>query len=140
MLAKLLRQINQAWQHTTSQNQELLTLSEHTSSHSIFTCSRGVRNVLCVKLHVFAFSFPCCDVGYDFRVRVKTIFSSLYSHLLRFMFYMQFVFIDGYLCQVRLSFQIMFVSFNSSTTGVISSCSEHMSSPRCLVKFVLLNL
>ncbi len=40
-----------------------------------FTClNSGVRAVLVIKLHLFTFLVPYCDVSYDFRV--KTTFDS----------------------------------------------------------------
>ena len=54
--------------------QEQLSLQEHLSSPPLFTCLSGTRVVHVVKLHVFTFSIPCCDVRYDFHV--KALFDS----------------------------------------------------------------
>ena len=49
---------------------ELLTIPEHLSSPPFFTCLSEVRVVHAVKLHMFTFSVPFCDVHYDFRVKM----------------------------------------------------------------------
>jgi hypothetical protein len=38
---------------------------------SVFTYLIGVCVVQVVKLHVFTFLVPCCDVCYDFRVKTN---------------------------------------------------------------------
>jgi hypothetical protein len=100
--------------------------------------------VFCVVLFcVFTIWIPCCDVRYDFRVKtmfglvlhallyfirdmpfrdIKNIYSiRLESHLnlYRFIYYLcyLYLFIDTY-CQTRFPYQMMFVSFNTNTTGV----------------------
>ena len=54
--------------------QELLTFPDHLSSPPLFTCLSDIRVVHVVKLYVFTFLIPCCDVCYDFRA--KTMFRS----------------------------------------------------------------
>ena len=46
---------------------------------------------------------------------------------------MQYIFIYVYWCSTRFPYQMMFMSFNSNTTGVTSEAgTEHMSSPPVL--------
>ena len=93
----------------------------------------GVRVVHVVKLHVFTFLIPCCEVRYDFRV--KMMFDSSWLPVLQevHVLFMLFVFIYVYWCSTRSPYQMMFVSFNSNTrvtsgagTGTLP---EHLSSP-----------
>ena len=43
----------------------------HLSLSPVF---KGIRVVHLVQLYVFMFLAPCCDVSYDFRVKLKTMF------------------------------------------------------------------
>jgi hypothetical protein len=52
--------------------QELLTILVHPNSPPFPTCLSGMRAAH-VKLHVFTFLVPWCDVQYDFNV--KTMFA-----------------------------------------------------------------
>ena len=100
--------------------QELLTLQEHMYEFaSVFTYLIGVCVFQVVKLHVFTFLVPCCDVCYDFRV--KTMFDSSYLPVcfVRGSFiFMLFVFMFENWCPTGFPYQMMSVSFNSNTTGV----------------------
>ena len=96
-----------------------------------------------VKLHVFTFLVPCCYVRYDFRV--KSMFSSSQLPFVILGIYVLitfFVFIYLYWCLTRCSCQMMFVSFNSNTTGVTSGTGTTYLSgaPPVLVGFVLFDL
>ena len=93
----------------------------------------GVRVVHVVKLHVFAFLIPCCEVRYDFRVKMMFDLSWLPVLQEVHVLFMLFVFIYVYWCSTRSPYQMMFVSFNSNTrvtsgagTGTLP---EHLSSP-----------
>jgi hypothetical protein len=85
------------------------------------------------------FLVSSCDIVYDFLV--KTVFcSSLLQFVLSgfHILLMLFVFIYVVWCPTRFSCtcQMMFVSFNSNTTGShveqeLLTLPEHLSSPRC---------
>jgi hypothetical protein len=65
------------------------------------------------------FLVPCCDVCYEFREKRSSI--RLYSYLFcRGSNFIEilFVFIYVYVCQTRFLCHMMFVAFNSNTTGV----------------------
>ena len=81
---------------------------------------------------------PRCDVWYDFRV--KTMFDSCILTPICFVggsvLFMSIVFIYVFWC-LRFLYQMMFVSFNSSTTGATcgaetaSPCEAHEFTPVC---------
>jgi hypothetical protein len=102
------------------------------------TSLSGVRVVHAdTCLHVFMFLVPCCDVRYDFRV--KTIFDSCVLTPIcfvgGFVLIMSIVFIYVCWCTTRLPYKMMFLSFNSSTTGATrgaetaNPCETHEFSP-----------
>ena len=70
-----------------------------------------------VKLHVFKFLVPCCDVRYDFRVKTM-LGSSLFPFVLSrvHVLFMLSVFIYVYWWPTQFPCQKIFVSFNSTTT------------------------
>ena len=95
-------------------------------------------------LHIFG---SCCDVSYDLHVKPCAV--RVYFHLFcrGLMFYL-FVFISEYWCSARFPYQMMFViSFLRNTHDgwhewamEVPTHHEHLSSPPCVMVFVLLNI
>ena len=98
--------------------------------YRFYTSLSGVRVVHAdTCLHVFMFFVPCCDVRYDFRV--NTMFDSCVLTPICFVggsvLFMSIVFIYVFWCATRLPNKMMFVSFNSSTTG--ATCGAETANP-----------
>jgi len=101
------------------------------------TCISGVSVVHFVKLHVFTFLVPCCDVRYVFCV--KTMFGSFYSHLICRGFHVLFMLVVFLRILVSNTVSItdnvcVVYLMNSNTTGITSGAataitSGHLCSP-----------
>jgi hypothetical protein len=70
--------------------QELLTLPEHLG-FALFICLSGVP--CCSMLSNFMFSFPRCDVRYEFRVKRCSVPLYYYLFCRRFTFYLWFLYL-----------------------------------------------
>jgi hypothetical protein len=93
-----------------------------TGAHEFAPVCLPVLSVVCVvnfvKLHVFTFSVPYCDVRYDFRLKRFSI--RRYSHLFcrGFMLYIYICYLSIFICAywrpTRYPYLMMFVSCNSN--------------------------
>jgi hypothetical protein len=108
--------------------QELFTLPEHLG-FTLFICLSGVP--CCSMLSDFMFSFPCCEVRYEFRVKWCSV--HLYYYLLcrRFTFYLCFfVFINVYWCATRFWCHLTVTRRVTIVDHELLTLPEHLWSPQ----------
>ena len=86
-----------------------------------------------------SFFVPCCDISYDCHLLSPFFGSSLTPFILQKVdiLFMLFVCIYVYWCPTRFLYQMMFVSFNSNTTGVTcrAGTSNYSGSPAFTTSF-----
>ena len=104
-------------------------LVKHDGRHQFFTCISRVRVVHVYQLHVFN-SLLRCPLRFPRKNDVRFVVTSI-------------CFVGrSFFLIINVPFQIIFIPFNSNTTGVISGAgiANHFGASEFLMGFVLLDL